>query len=380
MHKNTVGAYGAWLERLAVKTPGPLSFRNKRFRSLAGWRRLAKAKALECLAPPPSVGRPKVRVLRKYVWEGLHVEHLQWQLPYGPPTDAIFLKPAGAKGRLPAVLALHCHGGNKFLGWCKVARGKETPPIVSLRHGAQYYSGRYWANELARKGFAVLVHDMFSFASRRVRTMDVLDRVRAGAPRKDPVTLREIAAYNDWAVAHESVMARALFDSGITWPGVVLAEDQQALNVLCARPDVDLKRIGCGGRSGGGMRTVFLAGLDSRIKAGVAVGFMTTWADMAANKCWTHTWMAHIPHIAGYFDFPEILGLRAPAPALVLNNTSDQLFTRSEMHRADSILRAVYKKAGASRNYECSFYPGLHKFDVPMQKEAFSFFERHLKR
>ncbi len=379
MRKNTVGAYGSWLDRLAIRHPGPLSFRNRRFRTLIRWRALAKAKALECMAPPDIGGRPRARITRKYIWDGLHVEHLCWQLPYGPSTEAIFLKPAGARGRLPGVLALHCHGGNKFLGWRKVARGKETPPPVSRNHVVQYYSGRYWANELAKRGFAVLAHDMFAFASRRVKPKDALDRVRAGASRKDPKTLKEIAEYNNWAGNHESVMARALFDAGTTWPGVTLAEDQRALDVLCARPDVDPHRVGCGGLSGGGMRTVYLAGLDVRIRAGVAVGFMTTWADNAVNKCWTHTWMAHIPLLPNYFDFPEILGLRVPAPALVLNCRSDQLFTLSEMRRADAMLRAVYRKAGVPNNYECSFYPGLHKFDTPMQLEAFAFFDRHLK-
>ena len=33
---------------------------------------------------------------------------------------------------------------------------------------------------------------------------------------------------------------------------------QRALDVLCARPDVDARRVGCAGLSGGGMRTVFL--------------------------------------------------------------------------------------------------------------------------
>ena len=55
-------------------------------------------------------------VQHELVYDGLHVEHLTWQLPYGPPTEAVFLKPAGALGRLPAVLGLHDHGGNKYFG------------------------------------------------------------------------------------------------------------------------------------------------------------------------------------------------------------------------------------------------------------------------
>ena len=36
-----------------------------------------------------------------------------------------------------------------------------------------------------------------------------------------------------------------------------------------SRDDVDANRIGCGGLSGGGIRTVFMGGLDPRIKCAV---------------------------------------------------------------------------------------------------------------
>jgi hypothetical protein len=49
------------------------------------------------------------------------------------------------------------------------------------------------------------------------------------------------------------------------------------------------------------------------------------------------------------------------------------------MHRADAILAEVYQKAGAPERYRGSFYPGRHKFDRPMQEEAFAWFDRWLK-
>jgi hypothetical protein len=64
---------------------------------------------------------------------------------------------------------------------------------------------------------------------------------------------------------------------------------------------------------------------------------------------------------------------------LVLNDSDDQLYTLPEMQRADDILKAVYKKAGAEKKYKCSFYPGPHKFDKPMQVEAFDWFDQWLK-
>jgi hypothetical protein len=121
-----------------------------------------------------------------------------------------------------------------------------------------------------------------------------------------------------------------------------------------------------------------LAGLDPRIQCTVCVGMMTTWHDYLLNKCHTHTWMCYVPLLPNELDYPEILGLRVPLPTLVLNNTGDPLFTLPEMERADRILAEVYAKAGARDRYACSFYPGEHKFDAPMQAEAFSWLDRWL--
>jgi len=85
-----------------------------------------------------------------------------------------------------------------------------------------------------------------------------------------------------------------------------------------------------------------------------------------------------VPLLAQVLDYPEILGLRLPQPTLVLNNRDDELFTLPEMERADLILQELYEKADAKDRYQCSFYPGPHKFDLDMQTEAFRWFDRWL--
>jgi dienelactone hydrolase len=322
---------------------------------------------------------PKAGVQHQLVYDGLHIEHLSWQLPYGPPTEAVFLKPADAQGRLPAVLGLHDHGGNKYFGWPKIAQMSDRIHPMMAAHHQNYYGGVSWANELAKRGYAVLVHDTFAFASRRVRVADVPPVVRKNLKEVNPDSEAEIKAYNTFAADHENLMAKSLLCAGTTWPGVFTAEDQRALDYLCSRDDVDPSRVGCAGLSGGGLRTCYLAGLDHRIRCACCVGMMTTWRDYLLNKCHTHTWMIYIPGLPADLDYPEILGLRVPLPTMVLNDIGDQLFTLPEMQRADRMLAEVYAKAGAADRYRCSFYPGPHKFDRPMQAEAFAWFDRWLK-
>ncbi len=376
---SVIGPFGAWAASRLNRDLPSLSFRNKEWKDVDAWREKAAERLMERLRAPDLGDTPKVTVKKQFTYDGLHVEELSWQLPYGRPTDAILLKPSNAGGKLPGILAFHDHGANKYFGTRKITRTSDERHPLLAAHQKEYYSDRAWANEIAKRGYVVLVSDAFPFASRRVMMRDVPEHLRAGLADENPEEPKNIEAYNTWAAEHETVMAKSLFCAGTTWPGVFFAEDRVALDILSARDDVDVKRIGCGGLSGGGMRTVFMGGLDPRIRCAVCVGFMTTWEDFLVNKSYTHTWMTYVPITPNELDFPEILGLRAPLPTLVLNNSEDDLYTLPGMKRADAILGEVYRKAGAADRYRCSYYPGPHKFDMKMQEEAFGWFDRWLK-
>lgn len=376
---STIGLYGDWAASLVGEKPAALSFRRPEFTDIDAWHKQARKRVLECLAQPDTGGVPQVSVEKVYEYDGLHIEELSWQLPYGPTTKAYFLKPANAAGKLPGIVALHDHGGKKYFGARKIVRTSDERHPLIVEHQEKYYSGRGWANEIAKRGYAVLVHDTFTFASRRVLTEGVIEPIRNGMNDDNPEETENILAYNQWAAVHEDVMSKALLSAGTTWPGVFSAEDQRALDVLCDREDVDADRVGCAGLSGGGLRTVMLAGLDERIKCAICVGMMTTWRDYVMDKVDTHTWMCYIPLLPKDLDYPEILALRVPLPIFVQNDIEDQLFTLPEMERADRIVAEVYAKAQASERYACTFYPGGHKFDLQMQTDAFDWFDRWLK-
>lgn len=375
--KTLIGAYGPWAASLVSTEPGPLSLQNCPAQELESRRAAARARVLECMAPPPDPGPVQPTVQRRWEHDGLEIEELSWPQPAGAPTAAWVLKPKGATGRLPGVLALHDHGGFKFYGKEKIAQvGPAVHPLV--REHWDYYGGVAWANELARRGYVVLVHDAYAFGSRRVRLADVPEVLREGLRDDTDDSPETIIAYNTWTGTHEHVMAKSLFCAGTTWPGVFFTEDRRALDVLCARPEVDPERVGIGGLSGGGLRTVFLGGLDERVKCAVCVGLMTTWRDCLLNKSYTHTWMCFVPHLPRDLDFPEILGLRTPRATMIMNTHDDGLFTHAEMERAEGILTRVFASAGAPDRFKCAWHPGGHKFDLPMQREAFAWFDRWL--
>lgn len=118
---NLIGGYGPWAASLA-ETPPKLSFRRDTWTDVEEWRAFARQRFMCRLAPPEVGDLPEVTVHRQYTYDGLHVEELSWQLPYGAPTKAVLLKPEGAKGPLPGLLGLHDHAGDKYFGRQKITK------------------------------------------------------------------------------------------------------------------------------------------------------------------------------------------------------------------------------------------------------------------
>ncbi len=380
--KSIIGAYGSWADGL-VGDPPMLSFRNDEWESVESWRDKALQKAKEPVSSPDIQWSPNVVSNKKYEYDGLEIEELSWQLPYGEKTEALLLKPIGARGKLPAILGLHDHAGMKYFGKRKITKTSDDMHPMMIDHQRDYYEGHAWANEIAKRGYVVLVNDTFAFGSRRVLFQNMSEIPwghceTEGMTDKNPEKIENINIYNTWSSEHEHIMSKSLFCAGTTWPGVFLFEDQCALDVLSALDGVDKERIGCAGLSGGGLRTVYLGGLDHRIKCAVCVGFMTTWSDFLLNKSYTHTWMTYAPLLPKYLDFPEILGLRVPLPTMTLSNNQDGLYTLPEMKKADKILREIFIKSDAPEKYKGVFYDGEHKFDAQMQQDAFNWFDKWL--
>lgn len=335
-------------------------------------RRASLARCLRFDFPvPQDLG---VRVEQAWTADGVDGSVVTWDLGYGPRTEAWLLRPAGDAGALPGVLALHDHGGFKTHGKAKIADGPDgpAPEVGPLRDGC--YDGVAWANELARSGFAVLVHDVFTWGSRRMPFDRMLgfDQTlgRActshgmGHPTIDPDT----NVYNFASLQNEHALEKYGRVLGFSLSGVVHHEDRVALEVLRSWPGVG-PAVGCIGLSGGGCRSVLLQGQSDGIRAAVVVGMMSTYEGLL-DRHMSHSWMLFPPGWTRYGDWPDAAGCRAPSPLLVQYDLDDELFTEAGMRDAHRRLTELYREADAPAAYRGEFYPGPHKFDRPMQAAA----------
>jgi dienelactone hydrolase len=328
----------------------------------------------DALAFEPGDEQPQdVRVERTWTRDGVDGQEISWSVGYGPRTVAWLLRPAGVTGKLPGVIALHDHGGFYYYGKEKIADGPDPTPDILVSYRQVLYGGRAYANELARRGFAVLVPDVFLWGSRRFAPGSMNEATpSAGATDMDP------AAYNKLASRNEQDVAKYCTALGTSFAGVVSYEDRVAAHYLAGRPDVDAHAIGCIGLSGGGTRAALLYGTCPLVRAAVIVSMMSSYHGLVDHSPPSQTWMLYPPAWARYGDYPDIAACRAPLPLLVQYNRQDRLFSMAGMQEADARIAAEYASVGARGAYTGRFYDGPHKFDLAMQEDAFAWLAAHL--
>ena len=313
-------------------------------------------------------------------------EELSWSVGFGPRTHAYVIKPAQANGPLPGIVALHDHSDYKFYGKEKIADGPQgvAPGLKTLRD--LEYGGRSYVSALAREGFVVLVHDCFLWGSRKFPLETMIAAVgepvgeptkSSDAPSSSDDVPAEIERYNAVAAVHEHRAAKYCAVLGSSLAGVVSFEDRVAANVLLSRPDVIASQVGCIGLSGGGNRAALLNATHERIAATVIIGLMTTYEGLLDHNM-SHTWMLFPFGWSRYGDWPDLAACRAPRPLLVHYDLDDDLFTPEGMCAADAKLAAHYARVGQPGNYLGQFYPGPHKFDLGMQRDAFAWLVQRL--
>src|SRR5262245_25679933 len=119
-----VGSLFPFINSQAVKGEFPLSFLNRRFRSVSSWKKTARGKLLELLQYAPPRCDPGAETVER-VDCGQYVRERVW---FNTTPDlrvpAFVLVPKNARRPMPTIVALHDHGGFYFWGKEKIV---ETP-------------------------------------------------------------------------------------------------------------------------------------------------------------------------------------------------------------------------------------------------------------
>jgi dienelactone hydrolase len=368
-----IGNLYPFVQRQADQSPLELSFLRPEFTDLKRWQPRARAKVFEFLLYSPPRIAPQPQLIKRTDKGDYTEEYLTFQTTPDLRVPAYVLVPKRAKLPAPGIVVLHSHDGLYLWGKEKVVESDSEQPALTEFKKARY-GGKGIAAELARQGYVTITIDMFYWGERRM----ILDDDPASY-RDRPLNMseEEINAFNRRASQNESLVARSLHTAGISWPGVVLWDDIRTLDYLASRPEVNRSRIGCVGLSVGGYRSFLLAALDNRIKAAVAVGWMTSFAkQIKQHVTSTIGFSFHLPGLYRYLDLPDLAALIAPRSVLVINGSQDRLFALDGVNAAFDKIKRCYAKAGVSERQRCSLYNAPHEFNLAMQDEAWEWFKR----
>ncbi len=290
----------------------------------------------ELLGDLPDRRQPlSARVVAEEQRAGYVLEKLVLDLNGLEPVPAYFVRPTGAKGRLPTVLYNHAHGGNYELGKDELILGRpalQKPP---------------YAEELTRRGYAALCLDTWVFGERRGRT--------------ESETFKEM-----------------LWRGQVLW-GMMVYDSLRALDYLITRPDVDPARVGTLGISMGSTMGWWVAALDERVRACVDICCLTDYqALIEARGLDGHGIYYYVPGLLKHFSTAQINALIAPRAHLSLAGVYDRLTPPAGLDRIDAELERAYQDAGAPGAWKLLRYTCGHLETAAMRAETVAFLEQWL--
>lgn len=268
----------------------------------------------------------KFTVEYKKEWESYTEIRFTVQSEEGYFCPAVMLIPKGIKAPAPTMLCLQGHSTGMHISLARPIHPKDEKSIAG--------GDRDFAIRAISEGCVAVAIEQRNFG--------------------------ECGAKEDGSPdCHVSSMAALLV--GRTTIGERVHDVSAVIDALLAHFDVvDKERIMLMGNSGGGTATVYAAAIDKRISLAMPSCSVCTYKTSIAAMF--HCVCNFVPNIANYFDMGELGGLIAPRALVVVNGREDEIFPEEGVEEAFSVIKSIYKAAGAEDRCRLVTGEGGHRF------------------
>lgn len=264
-------------------------------------------------------------VVRRFDHKGVSVENICIETLPGLYLVGNLYRPAGVAGRLPLILHPHGH-----------AMHARTVPL-------DMYSVPHRAMNSALLGCAAFAYSMIGYDH---DTMQLPHRSLLSGPEK----------------ADANVLGLSMF-------GLQLNNSIKALDYLLARNDIDARRVGCTGESGGGTQTYFLAAVDKRVQV-AAPAVMLSGHFQGGCVC------ENAPQLHLRYSNLQYAGLIAPRPLLLTGCTGD--WTHHTREREFPAMKALYELHGAGDRVDVFYQDEIHNYNRASREAVYRWMVRWL--
>ncbi len=267
----------------------------------------------------PEFERPPLKpvVFHRLERDGYTVEKVHLETLSGFHLTGNLYRPLGKKGPFPGVVSPHGH-------W-KVGRFNDT------KDGS--IPGR--SITLARLGFVVFTYDMMGYG----------DFKQLPHKFSDPA----------W---------------GMGLLGLQLWNSLRAVDFVESLPDVDPKRIGATGASGGGTQTFLLTAADDRIACSAPV-------NMVAAEFQGGCSCENAPFLRIGLNNVEIAACTAPRPLILVSCTGD--WTKHSLELEGPAVRRAYKALGVEERFRVVRFDYGHNYNQDSREAVYAWFVRWLQ-
>jgi len=319
------------LTRYRESTP-KLGVRAETLEQLAEWKKTARAKLAELVGPLPTEKVPLEPKFGSTIQRpGYRRRSVTFATRPGMSAFAYVLIPDHVKTPAPAILCVpgHGRGVDDIVGIEE--DGKERDHLDGYQHD--------FAVQCAQNGYVTLAIEPIGFGHRR----------DSGAREKGAGTSSCQPA------AGAALMLGETMAGWRTWDAI------RAIDLLETLPEVDPKRIGMMGISGGGTVTFYTAALDDRVKAAVLSGSFCTFKDSIFSI--GHCMDNYVPGILRWFEAADITGLIAPRFLFCESGTEDRIFPQPGVEAALRDAERIYRLAGAEDHIDHAFFDAGHSFN-----------------
>ena len=310
----------------ALKTPADLRHRQKELRQ----------RFLEALGGFPAKTPLKPRVVGTLKGEGFRVERVIYESRPDHHVTALFYLPEG-KAPFPGVLVPCGHSANG-----KAAEAYQRVCIL-----------------IAKNGLAVLCYDPIG-QGERIQLLD-----RQGKPAIPGSTSEHtMAGVGALLVGRNTATYRI-------WDGI------RSLDYLASRPEVDPKRLGCTGNSGGGTLTAYLMALEDRIVAAAPSCYITSLERLFATIGPQDAEQNITGQVAFGMEHADYVTMRAPKPTLICTATRD-FFDIGGAWTSFREAKLLYGLLGHGERVDLFEYNDKHGFSKPRRQAAMRWMRRWL--
>lgn len=289
-----------------------------------------RSKMLEALGGFPEKTPLNARITGVLERDGYRVEKLIYEsLPRYYVTANVYV-PASGKPPFPAVLGTAGHS----------ITGKAAPAYQSV-----------WIS-LAKRGILVLAYDPPGQGER----YEYLDP-DLGRPRFGPTVEHTMAGI-------QCLLTGTNFARYEIWDGV------RAVDYLLSRPDVDPKRIGVTGNSGGGTQTAYLQVAEPRLAVAAPSCYLTSWERLWANPGPQDAEQNFAGFLKDGLDFADFLIAFAPKPVKMMTAIRDY-FSIEGARATFAEAQRIYKILGAADRIDFFEYDDTHGWSKPRREATY---------